>query len=282
MFFGLMILAAVLMAFPGGLGRVPNAVAAADSNGHGFDLADLDTTCNACQDFFQYANGGWIKRNPIPPEYASWGRFNEVQNHNQEILRTILEAAAGDKSAAAGSVEQKIGDFYSACMNTEQIEAAGITPIQPQLDRIAAIATLAQLEDEVARLHSQGARVLFFFSSAQDDKNSRQMIAVANQGGLGLPDRDYYTKDDERSKQLRDQYVQHIAKMMELAGDAPAQASSEAATVMSIETQLALASKTRVERRDPQSNYHKMDAAQLRMLTPDFAWESLLPRDRIS
>jgi len=272
-FFGLMILAAVLMAFRGGLGRVPRAVAAADSNGHGFDLADLDTTCNACQDFFEYANGGWIKRNPIPPEYASWGRFNEVQNHNQEILRSILETAAGNKSAAAGSIEQKIGDFYSACMNTEQIEAAGITPIQPQLDRIAAIATLAQLEDEVARLHSEGARVLFFFSSAQDDKNSRQMIAVANQGGLGLPDRDYYTKDDARSKQLRDQYVQHIAKMMELAGDAPAQASTEAATVMSIETQLALASKTRVERRDPQSNYHKMDAAQLRMLTPDFGWE---------
>ena len=273
MFFGLMILAAVLMAFPGGLGRAPNAVAAADSNGHGFDLADLDTTCNACQDFFEYANGGWIKRNPIPPEYASWGRFNEVQNRNQEILRTILEAAAGNKSAADGSIEQKIGDFYSACMNTEQIEAAGIAPIQPQLDRVAAIATLAQLEDEVARLHSQGARVLFFFSSAQDDKNSRQMIAVANQGGLGLPDRDYYTKDDARSKQLREQYVQHIAKMMELAGDAPAQASTEAATVMSIETQLALASKTRVERRDPQSNYHKMDAAELRMLTPDFAWE---------
>jgi putative endopeptidase len=276
MFSGLMILAAVLMASPGSLGRVPNAVAAADSNSHGFDLADLDTTCNACQDFFEYANGGWIKRNPIPPEYASWGRFNEVQNRNQEILRAILEGAAGNKSAAPGSIEQKTGDFYSACMNTEQIEAAGIAPIQPQLDRIAAIATLAQLEDEVARLHSQGARVLFFFSSAQDDKNSRQMIAVANQGGLGLPDRDYYTKDDARSKQLREQYVQHITKMMQLAGDAPAEASSEAATVMSIETQLALASKTRVERRDPQSNYHKMDAAELRVLTPDFAWESYL------
>src|SRR5580692_2882139 len=135
-FSGLMILAAVLMVLPGSLGRVPNAVAAADSNSHGFDLADLDTTCNACQDFFEYANGGWIKRNPIPPEYASWGRFNEVQNHNQEILRVILEAAAEDQSAAAGSLEQKIGDFYSACMNTEQIEAAGIASIQPQLDRI--------------------------------------------------------------------------------------------------------------------------------------------------
>ena len=118
--------------------------------------------------------------------------------------------------------------------------------------------------------------MLFLFSSAQDDKNSPQMIGMANQGGLGLPDRDYYTKDDARSKQLREKYVQHIAKMMELAGDAPGQASSEAPTVMSIETQLALASKTRVERRDPQSNYHKMDPAELRMLTPDFSWDTYL------
>ena len=271
---GLAIVAGGLVAFPGITERTPRAAAAADTNSHGFDLSDLDTTCKACQDFFEYADGGWIKRNPIPPEYASWGRFNEVQNRNQEILRVILETAAEDKSAAPGSIEQKIGDFYSACMNTGQIEAAGITPIQPELDRIAAIGNLAQIENEAARLQGQGTRVLFFFSSAQDDKNSRQTIAVANQGGLGLPDRDYYTKQDARSKQLRDQYVQHIAKMMELAGDAPAKASTEAATVMSIETQLAQASKTRVERRDPQSNYHKMDAAQLRMLTPDFSWEN--------
>ncbi len=271
---GLMILAAGLIAFPGGPTRLPRSVAAADANGHGFDLSDLDTTCKPCQDFFQYATGGWIKRNPIPPEYASWGRFNELQTKNQEILRGILEAAGRDKNAAPGSIEQKIGDFYAACMNTEQIDTAGITPIQPELERIAAITTIPQMEDEVAHLQGQGTRVLFSFGSEQDDKNSRQVIGAADQGGLGLPDRDYYTKQDDKSKQMRDQYIQHVTNMMQLAGDAPEQASAEARTVMNVETQLAQASKTRVERRDPEANYHKMDPAQLRTLTPDFSWDT--------
>jgi len=274
--FGLIIVAAGLILFPGifppgSAARLPQTVSAAE--GHGFDLADLDTTCKPCQDFFRYATGGWIKRNPIQPEYASWGRFNALQNHNQEVLRQILEAAAMSKSAA-GSVEQKIGDFYSACMNTEAIEAAGIKPIEPELERIAAISNLAQLQDEAARLQSQGTRVLFGFGSEQDDKNSQQVIGGARQGGLGLPDRDYYTKDDEKSKQLRDQYVQHIAKMLELAGDSSDKAAAEARAVMAIETQMAQASKTRVERRDPEANYHKMDPAGLRALTPEFSWET--------
>src|SRR5437660_7877228 len=274
--FGLMILASGLILFPGlfptgSAARLPQTVSA--SEGHGFDLADLDATCKPCQDFFQYATGGWIKRNPIQPEYASWGRFNALQSHNQEVLRQILEVAAVSKSTP-GSIEQKIGDFYAACMNTDAIEATGLKPIEPELERIPAISNLAQLEDEVAHLQSQGTRVLFSFGSEQDDKNSQQVIGGARQGGLGLPDRDYYTKDDEKSKQLRDQYVQHIAKMMELAGDTPDKASAEASTVLAIETQMAQASKTRVERRDPEANYHKMDPAGLRALTPDFSWDS--------
>jgi predicted metalloendopeptidase len=251
--------------------RILQTAFAADS--HSFDLNDLDTTCKPCQDFFNFATGGWIKRNPIQPEYASWGRFNALQNHNQEALRQILEAAATSKSAA-GSMEQKIGDFYTACMNTDQIEAAGIKPIEPELERIAAITNLAQLQDEAAHLQSQGTRVLFSFGSEQDDKNSQQVIGAASQGGLGLPDRDYYTKDADKSKQLRDQYVQHIARMMELAGDVTDKASAEAHTVLAIETQMAQASKTRVERRDPEANYHKMDPAGLRALTPDFSWDT--------
>jgi len=270
-FFGLLILAAGLILFPGRPEPLTQTVSAAEE--HGFDLADLDTTCKPCQDFFHYASGGWIKRNPIQPEYASWGRFNALQNHNQEVLRQILEAAAVSKSAS-GSVEQKIGDFYSACMNTDAIEASGIKPIEPEFERITAIANLAQLQDEVARLQSQGTRVLFGFGSEQDDKNSQQVIGAASQGGLGLPDRDYYAKDDDKSKQIRDQYVQHIAKMMELAGDSADKAGAEARTVLAIETQMAMASKTRVERRDPESNYHKMDPAGLRALTPDFSWET--------
>src|SRR5580700_1847358 len=152
-FSALMIVAAGLILFPGHPAPLSQTVSAAEE--HGFDLADLDTTCKPCEDFFNYATGGWIKRNPIQPEYASWGRFNALQNHNQEVLRQVLEAAALDKKAA-GSIEQKIGDFYSACMNTEAIEASGIKPIEPELERIAAIGNLAQLQDEVAHLQSQG------------------------------------------------------------------------------------------------------------------------------
>ena len=149
-------------------------------------------------------------------------------------------------------------------MSTDAIEAAGIKPIEPELERITAVLNLAQLQDEAAHLQSLGTHVFFSFGSEQDDKNSQQVIGGALQGGLGLPDRDYYTKDDDKSKQIRDQYVQHIAKMMELAGDAPDKVSAEARTVLAIETQMAKASKTRVERRDPEANYHKMDPAQLR------------------
>ena len=270
-FFGLIVVAEGLILFPGRPAPLAQTVSAAEE--HGFDLADLDTTCKPCQDFFNYVSGGWIKRNPIQPEYASWGRFNALQNHNQEVLRQILQAAAVSKSAA-GSIEQKIGDFYSACMDTNSIEASGTKPIEPEFERIAAIGNLAELQNEVARLHSQGTRVLFGFGSEQDDKNSQQVIGGARQGGLGLPDRDYYTKDDDKSKQLRDQYVQHIAKMMELAGDSADKAAVEARTVLAIETQMAQNSKTRVERRDPEANYHKMDAAGLRALTPDFSWDT--------
>ena len=269
--FGLMIVAAGAIVFPGKPASLPQTAPAAKD--HGFDPADLDTTCKPCQDFFDYASGGWIKSHPIQPEYASWGRFNALQNHNQEVLRQILEAAAVSK-AMPGSIEQKIGDFYSACMNTEAIEAAGTKPIEPELERIAAIGNLAQLQDEAAHLQGIGTRVLFSFGSEQDDKNSQQVIGAASQGGLGLPDRDYYTKQDEKSKMLRDQYVQHIAKMMTLAGDGPDKAAAEARTVLAIETQMAQASKTRVERRDPEANYHKMDPAQLRALTPGFSWET--------
>jgi len=269
--FGLMILATGASFFRGKPARILQTVSADEE--HGFNTADLDTTCKPCQDFFNYATGGWIKTHPIPPEYASWGRFNALQNHNQEVLRGLLEAVATSK-AMPGSTEQKIGDFYSACMNTEAIEAAGTKPLEPEFERIAAVSNLAQLQDEVAHLQSIGTRVLFGFGSEQDDKNSQQVIGAASQGGLALPDRDYYTKQDDKSKMLRDEYVQHIAKMMSLAGDAPEAAAAEARTILNIETQMAQASKTRVERRDPEANYHKMDPAQMRALTPDFSWET--------
>lgn len=244
-------------------------------NAHGFDLSNLDRGIKPCDDFFLFGGGGWIKSNPIPPEYPSWGTFNRLADHNLEILRGILESET-PANTKPGSNERKIGDFYASCMDEAEIEKQGMAPLAPELARIAAIRSFAKLEKEVARLHSQGVNVLFGFGSEQDFKNSGQEIAAVSQGGLGLPDRDYYTRTDDKSKELRDAYVQHVQKMLELAGDSPANAAAEAKAVMALETRLAQASMTRVDRRDPDKVYHKMSTADLKLLAPHFAWKGYL------
>jgi putative endopeptidase len=252
------------------------------SSTSGFDLRDLDLTCSPCQDFFQYATGGWKKRNPIGPAYASWGRFSEIQETNLASLRRILESTSAaraeslktEPNAASETNDQKLGDFYAACMDEKRIEADGLKPLAGELAHIGAISSNALLQNEIARLHTLGVRVLFGFGSGQDDKDSTQTIAQASQGGLGLPDRDYYTKQDQRSKNLRERYRKHIGKMLRLAGDDAGTAEAAANTVIELETRLAEASKTRVERRDPQASYHKMNLAELRELTPAFSWEN--------
>ena len=240
----------------------------------GFAVGDMDTKCKPCSDFYHYANGGWLTKNPVPPEYPSWAKFNELRERNRETLRQILEQAARDRIAPEGSDVQKIGDFYASCMDETQIEEQGIKPLHPEFERIEQIPDVQGLQAEIARLQKEGANPVFSFGATQDAKNSTQVIGGAEQGGLGLPDRDYYTKSDDRSKQLRKQYIEHVTKMFELAGDNPAQAADEAGTVMRIETKLAEASMTRVERRDPDKTYHKMDLAQLRSLTPRFSWDT--------
>src|SRR6266446_5654831 len=169
----------------------------------GFDTANLDKTCKPCDDFYQFAMGGWMKSNPIPPEYSSWGSFTRLGDKNQQNLRQILEAAE-NAQAAPGSNEQKIGNFYASCMDTTAIEAAGTKPIEPELARIRGIKNLADLEREAERLHGKGVGAFFRFNSAQDLKDSTQVIGAAFQGGLGLPEREYYLKEDDKSKQLRD------------------------------------------------------------------------------
>jgi putative endopeptidase len=243
---------------------------------HGFDVANLDRSQNACIDFYAFANGGWLAKNPIPPAYARWGRFEVLADQNENVLHDILEAAAKNRRAKPGSLEQKVGDFYASCMDEQSIEAQGLKPIEPELQKINAITDLAGLEAEIARMHNYGLRGVFGFGAGQDFKNSTQVIAQAAQGGLGMPDRDYYVKDDDRSKSLREAYTKHVAKMFELAGDSHDKAADEAKTVFDLEKKLAEVSKTRVERRDPEANYHKMTVAELKELTPHFDWTQYL------
>jgi len=237
-----------------------------------FDLSMMDRKVKACANFYQFSDGAWVARNPVPPEYPSWGTFDELQVHNREILHEILERAARDRNAPRGSTTQKIGDFYASCMDTQAIDAAGAKPLGPEFKQINAIHNLRDLQAEVARLQVDGVNVLFGFGSTQDEKNSTQVIAGADQGGLGLPDRDYYTKTDAKSQKLRTEYLAHVQKMFELLGDGPQQSTAEAQTVMGIETRLAKASMTRVDRRDPDKTYHKMTMGQLKTLTPNFVW----------
>jgi putative endopeptidase len=247
-----------------------------DSAAHGFDLANLDRSVSPCDDFFKFATGGWIKSHPIPADHASWGTFVKLRDQNEDVLHQIIEEAAADKSAAPGSNWQKIGDFYASCMDTSAIEAAGVKPLEPELERIAAIQDAAGLQDEIARLQHDSVDAVFYFNSWPDRKDSTQVIANARQGGLGLPDRQYYLDGDDRSKGLRAAYLKHVANMFTLMGDYTATAAAEAKTILEIETSLAASSMTVVDRRDPEKTYHKMTLDELRDLTPDFDWQDYL------
>jgi putative endopeptidase len=248
------------------------SVMASNDPTRGFDLGNLDKSCKPCDDFYQFASGGWMVNNPVPAAFAAWGKFSELAERNRGVLHTILEEAKTN-SGPKGSSEQKIGDFYCSCMDTEKIEAEGMKPLVPELNRINEIKDLRGLMAEVARLHSYQINVLFRLSSTQDLKNNTQMITNVEQAGLGLPEPDYYTKVDDKSKQIRDEYVKHIARMFELTGVEPEKAASYAKTVMAIETKLAEASMTRVERRNPDAVYNKMEMARLNALAPDFSWK---------
>ncbi len=239
--------------------------------GSGFTTANMDMTANPCVDFYQYACGTWMADNPIPADQSSWGTFSTLLDRNRAILRAILEKASVDDTKRS-SVEQKIGDFYASCMDEPAIEKLGSKPIDPELQRIDALQSKEQISDELVRLSLLGAGVFLNFSSSPDAKNSTQMIADADQGGLGLPDRDYYLKDDPKSVKLRDEYLAHVQKMLELLGESAAQASADAKTVMAIETALAKGSLDLVSRRDPNQVYHKMSVKDLSALSPSIDW----------
>ena len=247
-----------------------------------FDLANLDKNTQACADFYQYATGGWLARNPIPAAFPTWGVDSVLSEQNRDMLREILEAAAHNTNAAKGSSEQKVGDFYASCMNEEKIEADGITPLAPELARIEKIKDQRGLQEEIAHLHATGVNALFLVGSKQDAKNSAEVIVEIWQGGLGLPEGEYYSKTDDKSKEIREAYVKHVAKMFELLGDDPAKAATESQVIMNFETKLAEAWMPRVERRDPQKVYNRTTLAQLKAVAANFDWAGYLKNMRIS
>jgi predicted metalloendopeptidase len=238
------------------------------------DINALDKSVEPCNDFYQFACGGWLKNNPIPPDQAAWGRFNELAERNRAFLREILENAS--KATNRTPEEQKIGDYYASCIDEDDINTKGLAVLRPVFDRIDAAKTKNDLTALIAYLHSRGIGVLFGFGSGADFKNAKEVIGQADQGGLSLPDRDYYLKDDPKSVELRKQYLQHVTNMFKLLGDTPDKAAAEAKAVMDIETALAKGSMDRVERRDPAKIYHKLSKQEWQALTPSLAWPKYL------
>jgi endothelin-converting enzyme/putative endopeptidase len=235
------------------------------------DVTAMDRTIDPCTDFFAYSCGGWIKKNPIPPDQSSWDTYSKMQDENLVQLRSILEAAAVP-DPKRNTVDQKIGDYYASCIDEKAIDAKGADPLKPSLEQIAKLSSKAELAGAAATMIDDN--VLFRFESTQDPHAADQVIANADQGGLGLPDRDYYLKDDAKSVELRKQYLAHVQKMFELLGDKPETAAANAQIVMHIETELAKGSMTRVERRDPKALDHKMTSAEFEKIAPAFQWQA--------
>jgi putative endopeptidase len=238
----------------------------------GIDLANLDTTCKACDDFYQFATGGWQKAHPIPAAYPAWGTFNILNDDNQNVEHEILEDAARNTAAKPGSNEQKIGSYYRSCMNEAGVEAAGVSALKPELDRIAAMTTPASVITESAHLGTIGVSAGLGLGVTSDQKDSTVQEVQIGGGGTGLPDRDYYLKDDDRFKAVRAAYVSYIATTLGFLGDDPAKAQSEAQAILALETVVAKATPPREELRDSAKYYHPTPFTDLPTALPGIDW----------
>jgi predicted metalloendopeptidase len=238
------------------------------------DAALFDTSVKACDDFFQHAVGGWLRANPVPADKARWSAFEELADRNRAILKSILEEASAKADWPKGSVNQKVGDFFASGMDEAAIEKAGTKPLAPWLAKVDGLESNTGLPKLVAELHARRVMAGYGLFVGQDQKETTRYIPNLSQGGLGLPDRDYYLKADAKSKEIREKYVAHVAKMLELLGDAPEAATAKAAVVMDLETKLAKAARTRVELRDPERNYNKRTLAQLVEAAPGYDWKA--------
>ncbi|MEO7041329.1 MAG: M13 family metallopeptidase [Gemmatimonadaceae bacterium] len=242
-----------------------------------FDPAYMDPTAHACRDFFAFANGGWLNKDTIPAAFSSSGVSKDMSDRNELVVRSVLdEAMANRHSEPANSTKAKLGTFYASCMDSTLAEKQGVQPITAQLAAITALNSRSALVSEIGALQRSGVRVVFDFRPAADPKDAGHYIAWVSQGGLGMPDRDYYTKTDPASDSLRNKYVAHVSRLFVLAGEPAAEASADARRVMSLETELAKASMTRVAMRDPNATYHKTSMADLERMAPGLEWASFL------
>jgi putative endopeptidase len=242
-------------------------------NTSGIDRSNLDTTCKPCDDFWRYANGTYIDKHPIPAQYARWGTFTILRDGNAERMKVILESAAANPAATGN--EKIVGNFYASCMNTAAIDALGAKPIDPEMKQFAAIQTRDQLKAALLLLEREGSVNPVSIGGQPDLTNANQVIVGVRNGGLSLPERDYYLREDDKSKAIRAEFLKYAAKMFALLGDSPATASAEAATVLDFETVFAKATMTNVESRDPYKRFHKMNLAGLRELAPDYDWSAV-------
>ncbi len=239
----------------------------------GFDLNNLDKNISPKEDFYGYAVGGWLKNNPIPDEYSRWGTFEKLDETTNNQLKVILEKVAGGKNYSTGSAEQKIGDFYSTGMDSAIIEKLGAKPLMPELAKTNVVRNTKDLISLFAEEYLYGVRVPFNLFAAVDAKKSDLMVARLWQGGTSLPDVEYYTKDDARSKEIREKFVEHIVNMFKLIGTDEETAKLNSQIILTIETRLAKASNTRLQNRDPEKTYNKMSIRQLKKISGGFDWD---------